>query len=172
MKRINGVLEKFLINLGAILFAIFIVAILLQVIARNYFKVSFFWVQEVALLTFIWSVFLGGAVAVRQRRHYVVELFARDKFPKLNVALDIFAGTATFILIYVFIYSGWVFTVMGLTRMSRALMIPMALFFLPFPVSGVFIALFNIENLMEDIKKYLRLRQGRDRDEPASLVDG
>lgn len=48
----------------------------------------------------------------------------------------------------------------------------MALFFLPFPVSGVFIALFNIENLMEDIKKYLRLRQGGDRDEPAGLIDG
>ncbi len=119
-----------------------------------------FWTQEVALLTFIWSVFLGGAVAVRQRKHYIVELISPEKFPKVALFLDIFANLASFILIYVFIYSGWTFVQMGFTRFSRVLLLPMAYFFMPFPVSGFFMALFNIEILVDDFRKFKILLQG------------
>ncbi len=172
MKKINSFFEKALLNLGIVLFIIFIAAVFMQVIARNYLKISMFWTQDVALLTFIWSVFLGGAVAVRQRKHYVVELFSYETFPKLNVVLDIFAGLVTFVLIYVFVYSGWAFTLMGASRMSRVLMMPMAYFFLAFPVSGLFIALFNIENLINDIKKLSKLSKRGDQDESASVING
>lgn len=153
MERINKFLEKTLIKIGVGLFIIFIAVVFLQVIARNYLKLSMFWTQEIALLSFIWSVFLGGAIAVRQRKHYIVEIISPEKFPKVSLFLDIFASLISFIVIYVFLYSGLIFVQMGMTRYSRVLLLPMAYFFMPFPVAGFFMTLFNIENIIEDIRR-------------------
>lgn len=171
MKRINDVLEKILIYIGITLFAIFILVVFLQVLSRNFLRVSMFWTQEVALLSFIWSVFFGGAVALRQRKHYVTEIFP-SRMVRLNMILDLFADLAVFILIYVFIISGWNFTMMGFTRLSRVLLIPQAYFFFPFPISGLFMFLFGIENLMEDLQRAIKIFGGGENHEPTGPTNG
>lgn len=148
-----------MIYTGIVLFAVFILIVFLQVLSRNFFRISLFWTQEIALLSFIWSVFLGGAVAVRQRKHYVTEIFP-SHLVRINLILDLFADLVIFILIYVFIVSGWNFSMMGFTRLSRVLLIPQAYFFFPFPVSGFFMLLFGIENLLEDLKKTITTLTG------------
>lgn len=156
LRRVNDVLQRTLTVVGIILFAIFIAVVFLQVISRNYLRISMLWIQEAALFCFIWSVFLGGAIAVRQRQHYIVEIFPAG-MARLNLFLDLFADLALFGMVYILLPIGLQFTQLGINRLSRVLLVPQAYFFAAFPVSGACILLFGIENLIDDIR---RLRAG------------
>lgn len=115
-------------------------------------KVPILWSTEISLMTFIWTVFLGAAIAVRKRRHYIVEIFPEQNFRTLNIVLDIIADIAIFGIIYVMIFNGYTFAKMGLTRYSTSLSLPQTYFFACIPVSGLAMAFFGVELLIKDIK--------------------
>lgn len=135
--------------IGFLLLSIFIIVVLVKVVARNYLSVPMLWADEVAVICFIWTVFLGAAVAVRYKRHYTVDL-APNKI-KLNLSLDIIAHIIVLSFIYVMIFHGYTFMVMGFSRLSTALTIPLAYTFAAIPVSGLFMFFFTAEQLIKDI---------------------
>ncbi len=55
--------------------AIMVAVVFAQVVARYGFNRSFGWADEIGRLAFVWSVFLGVAVAVRARGHIAIRLF-------------------------------------------------------------------------------------------------
>lgn len=154
MRIINNVLEKILMFLAGLLFAAFILTVLYQVIARNYLKISVSWTDEVAMACFVWSVFIGAAVALRKRRHYVVDVFP-SRFLIIQRVLRLFGSLACLPVIYVLIVHGNVLVDMGWNRRSVALGTPMAYIFAALPVAGIAMLLFSIETIREDIMMLL-----------------
>ncbi len=149
--KVNHYIEKVLMGVGVALFTVFVFVVFAQVVARNIFSASIIWTQEVALFCFIWSVFLGGAIAIRQKKHYIVELFP-ERYKRVNAFLDVFAGLMVFLLIYVFVTAGYEFAIMGLRRTTQ--MGTLLIYYSSvFPVSGIFMFLFGLEVLIHDIKK-------------------
>lgn len=163
MRRINDLIERLFLIVAGSLFALFIVTILYQVVARNYLKISVSWTDEIAMACFIWSVFLGAAVALRQRQHYVIELLPKQ-FVTTNRTLRLFGGLACLPLIYVLVVHGQVLTNMGWNRRSVSLGTPMAYVFMVMPISGLAMLLFSLEVLRED----LRVLRSGDRSPPAT----
>lgn len=150
MRRINNVIEKALTFVASSLFAGFILTVLYQVVARNYLKISVSWTDEVAMAFFVWSVFLGAAIAVRRRSHYVVDVFP-SRFVITQRALRLFGNVACLPVIYVLIVHGNVLVDMGWSRRSVALGTPMAYMFAAIPVAGLAMLLFSFEIIMDDI---------------------
>jgi TRAP-type C4-dicarboxylate transport system permease small subunit len=151
MRLLNDVLHRLFLVLGGTLFAVFIAVIFYQVVARNYLKVSAVWTDEVALVCFVWSVFLGAAVALRKRVHYVVEILPQ-RFVTANNALRLFASVLMLAFVYVLVVHGWTYTTMGMRRFSVSTGIPLAYVFAAIPVSGIAMVSFSIENIIEDIR--------------------
>lgn len=151
LRRINDAIEMVLLNVAAMLFALFIALVFLQVIARNYLALSLLWTDEVALLCFVWTVLFGAAVAVRRRLHYVVEVLPQ-RFSRVNLLLQLFAGLLCLVLIYVMIVPGYTFADMGWRRYSIALRMPLFYLFISFPISGAAMALFTLEVFLEDVR--------------------
>lgn len=164
MRAINDLIERAFMIVAGVLFAIFIATIFYQVMARNYLSISVNWTDEVALLCFVWSVFLGAAVALRRQAHYVVELLP-ERFITANNALRLFGSLACLPVIYVLMVHGQIFTEMGLRRASVSLGIPLAYVFAAIPMSGLAMALFSVEVIRDDLR---RLRSG----EPAGTPQG
>jgi TRAP-type C4-dicarboxylate transport system permease small subunit len=52
-----------------------IAAVTAEVIFRYLLASSLFWVEEAAMIAFIWITFLGAAVATKARRHIVIQTF-------------------------------------------------------------------------------------------------
>lgn len=150
LKLINDTIQRVFTYISVLLLSAFTVIVFMQVIMRNYFKIPVLWAQDAALACFLWSVFLGAAIGLRRRRHYIVELFP-DRFIRTNKVLDLFADLIILIIIYIFIVNGFRFAQMGLTRISTSLGIPQVYFFASIPVSGVAMLLFNIENILKNI---------------------
>ena len=157
LKKVNDRIEQSLLTIGFLLLGTFIVVVLLKVVIRNFFHVPMMWADEVAVLCFIWTVFLGAAIAVRRKIHYTVDL-APNKI-KMNLVFDLFAHIIVLSLIYVMIVHGYSFTKMGLSRFSTVLTIPLSYTFVAIPVSGCFMFLFTIEQFINDWKTLQRLRR-------------
>ncbi|RNA70138.1 TRAP transporter small permease [Alteribacter keqinensis] len=155
IKTFNDWVEKGLISLSVLLFIIYISLILLQVVSRNYLHLPVLWAQEVAIFCFLWTIFLGAAIGLRQRRHYLVEAFPK-KMEKTNHSLSLVAHVLILFFVYVLIIGGYDFARMGLTRLSNALEIPQAYLFASIPVSGLVMFLFIIELISNDLRALFR----------------
>jgi len=155
LRRINNAIEMVLLNAAAVLFALFIALVFLQVIARNYLKLSLLWIDEVALLCFVWSVLFGAAVAVRRRLHYVVEVLP-PSFVRINLILQLVAAILCLGLIYVMIVPGYTFADMGWRRASIALRMPLFYLFISFPIAGIAMAVFSLEVILDDMRTLRR----------------
>lgn len=151
LTRVNDVIERFLLTVSILLLTAFIAVVFLQVLARNYLKIAVLWSDEVAVMAFVWSVFLGAAVAVRRGLHYVVEIFPTN-WVRTNAVLRVFAGLMAAWFIYVMVRYGWRFSIMGLSRFSTAIAIPRFYYFVAVPISGAAMVLFQLEVLWRDLR--------------------
>lgn len=158
LEKINDLIEKISLTVGFILLSTFIIVVLAKVVVRNYLKIPMMWADEVAVICFIWTVFLGAAVAVRHKLHYTVDL-APSKV-KLNLSLDIVSHLIVLSLIYVMVFHGYSFMLMGLSRFSTVLSLPLAYTFAAIPVSGLFMFFFTVEQFIKDVKKFRLLSKG------------
>ena len=68
---------------------------------------------------------------------------------------------AGIIFFYVLIRYGYDYTIMGLKRMSTAINIPQAYFFMCIPLSGCFMMWYTILDIVSDVKKMVLLVNGK-----------
>src|SRR5918995_7310052 len=60
---------------GMFLIALMVVTITVQVVTRYVFGQPLVWVEELATYSFIWSVFLGAALGLKEMRQIRIETF-------------------------------------------------------------------------------------------------
>ncbi|GAA0224765.1 TRAP transporter small permease [Marinomonas primoryensis] len=69
MQILTKFIARLQITLGVLLLVIFLASTLTQVVTR-YLGISVLWTEEVAVNSFIWAMFLGAAVMVRENKHF------------------------------------------------------------------------------------------------------
>jgi TRAP-type C4-dicarboxylate transport system permease small subunit len=128
---------------------ILIVTVALLVAARYLpFVPRWLWPLEVANWAMIWMVFIGASLAVRENKHFNVDLFmgktpSRGILTFLKVVYYIFVGFVTL----TFIVFGYGFVVRwAMIQTSEVLMINMAFLYVSVPVAGLLWLLFLVED--------------------------
>ena len=97
MKALRFIDRWFEESVITVLMGYFVLATILQVVARLVLKVPAAWTEETSRYAFIWMTFIGSAVAVKQARHVRVDLLdTYIKNPKIKTALFWF-GTLAFL---------------------------------------------------------------------------
>lgn len=156
VKVFSDLIEKVCEGIGTLSVAAFVVIISLQVVCRNFLKIPMVWANDISVVCFVWAVFLGSAIAVRHRAHYVLA-FLPDRFEKSNCLLDIISNIAGIIFFYVMIRYGTVYTIMGMKRLSTAINIPQAYFFMCIPLSGCFMMWYTLIHMVNDVRRMISL---------------
>lgn len=81
-------LNRMVILIIVPLFTIMSIVTLIQVLFRYVFKLPLSWTEELARFLFVWVVFLGSAVSVKELGHVGVEYFvSRLSFNKRRLLL-------------------------------------------------------------------------------------
>lgn len=80
-KFLKLVLGNFEVALSAAFLTVTVLVVIINVILRYGFKSGLFWVEEVATVSFIWSVFVGAAAAYRHKMHIGIDLIT-SLFPE------------------------------------------------------------------------------------------
>ena len=151
ISSISNFIEWLCKAIGGISVGAFVIVISIQVIFRNLLKLPLIWANDIAVVLFVWSVFFGSAIAVRHRKHYVLE-FIPQKFKKTNCFLDLVGDISGFLFFSFLVGEGYKYTIMGLSRLSPSIGLPQAYFFMCIPLSGLFMLWFNMGIFVSDLK--------------------
>ncbi|MCK5671901.1 MAG: TRAP transporter small permease, partial [Spirochaetales bacterium] len=73
----NNIFQHFEVLLSGLFLSITVLVVILNVILRYVFHGGFFWVEEVATASFIWSVFIGAAAAYKHKMHIGIDLITK-----------------------------------------------------------------------------------------------
>lgn len=114
------------------------------------------WGEEIILTLMAYMAVLSAALAIRRKAH--IRMTAFDKYlpEKLVIFLDILSDIAVLVLAVIMIVIGWRYalqigskgTYISMPTVSRFWM------YLPIPVAGIAMFIFQIEVLLNNIKRF------------------
>lgn len=132
-----GAVERWL---GVALIALIVVAITVQVFTRYALSLPIAWVEESATYAFIWMVFIGASLGLKEGRHIVIETFGKRLAPRAAAALHVVIWSLVLVMLVVLVMQGW--KVMGVEARSMSISLPvdvprMWFYSVPLTVSAV-----------------------------------
>lgn len=153
MKKILDWIQKIQSAAGAIFLTIFLVTVIIQMFTR-YAGISALWTEEVAMYSFIWSVFIGASVMIRERQHFAfTALTDKIKSEKGKHILNIVISTFMIAFNSVMFYYGvlitkkfWNYKWISLPSVQRG---PT---WLCLPICAALSILFLLEIIIGDVK--------------------
>ena len=130
-----------------LLIAVLITAV--QVFSRFVFNFSFSWSQEILMISFVWFVLFGAALAVKHREHLKIDLI--EKLPaQLKLVFKIIEMTVIFAFIVVFVYYGILLIQDNFKSGQTVGFIPLkvAYVYMAIPVSGLCMLYYTVKDLV------------------------
>lgn len=133
---------------GGALFAGFIVTVVAQVLFRNLTRANaLLWTTELATLFFIWSVFIGSALAVRSGRHYTLDVVPAA-WPAVRKAAQWIGVAGVGAGAWVLFSAGFGFLSTAARGVAIQLGLSQAWFYLAIPASAAAMLLFVGERVL------------------------
>src|SRR6266516_6679523 len=118
------------------------------------------WLQEVTSTLFIYAIFIGTAVATRRNDHLYLTAVSEAMHGRSRLIVEILIRLVVLTVAGCLIYYGYVNYLRGFGSFRLPSNTPIASLYAAIPLSGVLIALFTIEQLVNGI------RNGFDHPEP------
>ncbi len=138
--------EKFILFILAIILAIMVIALFLQVILRYLFKSATPWAEELARYAFIWLSMLGATVAMRRGRHMNMDYFVNLLPQNIGKITNIVAHILIIFFLAVVTYYGIGLVIMTHKQLSSGMRIPMSYVYLSIPIGSMFMIMFIVES--------------------------
>lgn len=153
MNRVLGAINKVLQVVITLLFAVLIVPVTLQILARYTDLIPrYIWTEEIARFCFIWIIMIGAMIAVREESHFSVEVLPEPATRRGKGIARLVVHLAMLALALCFIWYGREFADQGLMQTSEIADLPMISIYIAWPLSGVIWTLFLLEKLNADIQ--------------------
>ncbi len=148
-----GILDRALKYLLTLLIIILTVSVFLQVLIRFVFKYPLPWTEEVSRIAFVYSIFVGATIAVREKTHLNIDVLL-VVLPKGAAWVITVLG-----LILVGIFLGFV-TWEGIAlvratgvQMTPVMQVPFQYLYLIVPASGALMLLYLVMALVDHLRK-------------------
>ncbi len=153
-KKILDSVFVWLLKLAMVLLVAMVALVFLNVVLRYGFSSGIHWSEEISLVIVIWFTFIAMALGVKESLHINVDILPK-KLPKAFFAvLDCIRDVLVIIIGGIMIYYGWKLTLNGARSFLPATHIPNSISYIVLPISGIFIGLYVMIHLYEDILKY------------------
>src|SRR5882672_5635621 len=118
------------------------------------------WLQEATSTLFIYAIFIGAAVATRRNDHLYLTAVSEAMHGTPRLIVEIMIRVVVLAVAGVLIYYGYINYLRGFGSFRLPSNTPIASLYAAIPLSGVLIALFTVEQLVNGI------RNGFDHPEP------
>ena len=131
----------------ALFLTVIVLSVVGQVFTRYVLLSPLIWTEEASIFALSWLVLLGTSLGVRNGTHLVCDFLPSEMPRLLKTSLAIFGYTMTGVMALVFIWYGYQFSVLGLSRFSYSTGLPMVYLYAAMPIAGILIVLFLIEKI-------------------------
>lgn len=150
MQKIDALIGKSLEVIITVCLSITVLITFLQVLFRYVFNISSAWAQEVLMISFIFSVFFGAALALRNNEHLQVDLL--DKSPeKVRKTAKVLEMLIVGVMIIVLIIYGGILVQDNFEsgKIVGILPIKMAYVYMVLPISGGFMLYYHLKQVIK-----------------------
>jgi TRAP-type C4-dicarboxylate transport system permease small subunit len=125
------------------------------------------WLQEVTSAFFIYGIFTGAAVATRRNDHLYLTAVAEAMHGRSRLVVEVMVRAVMLAVALCLIYFGYINFLRGFGSFRMPSMTPIASLYVAIPISGVLIALFTVEQLVNGCKNGF---EHPEEPEPESLI--
>ena len=129
------------------------------------------WLQEVTSTLFIYAIFIGAAVATRRNDHLYLTAISEALHGTPRLIVEIIIRTVVLGVAFCLIWFGYINYLRGFGSFRLPSGTPIASLYAVIPLSGVLIALFTIEQLVNGIRNGFDHPEPPDEDLPIPPVD-
>lgn len=138
----------------AILLGFLIVSLFAQVVSRYLFNFPIMWTDEIGRYTYIWIVYLGSAVAFKNRGHLIVDVFTQKMPYRIQYYLNLFFHIVIILFLFLVFSFGLQYTKnnMGNPAYSTSI-ISLGIAYASVPVGALLMITNIIRTIFEDSKK-------------------
>ena len=106
------------------------------------------WLQEVTSTFFVYGVFIGAAAATRRNDHLYLSAITERMTCGLRLTVETFNRLVVLAVALCMVYFGYINFRQGFGSFRMPSMTPIASLYAAIPISGVLIALFTVEQLV------------------------
>jgi TRAP-type C4-dicarboxylate transport system permease small subunit len=150
--RAFDVLELGLMMLCGVLLFGFCATVTFDIVTRT-IGYPWLWLQEVTSTFYIYAIFTGTAVATRRNDHLYLTALSEAMHGTPRIVIEILIRCVVLGVAFCMIYFGYINYLRGFSSFRMPSMTPIASLYAAIPISGVLIALFTIEQLVNGIRK-------------------
>ncbi len=149
--RAFDVLEFGLMILCGLLLFGFVTTVIFDIVTRT-IGYPWLWLQEVTSTFFIYAIFTGTAVATRRNDHLYLTALSEAMHGTPRMAIEIVIRCVVLGVAICLIYFGYVNFLRGFSSFRMPSMTPIASLYAAIPISGMLVALFTVEQLVNGIR--------------------
>ena len=136
---------------AASLSAAFCLSVFLDIVTREIGH-PWLWLQEATSLSFTYGIFLGAAAATRRNDHLYLSAMTEAMHGQTRRFFEVFNRAVVLACGLAMLIWGVQNVVTGLGNLRMPSMIPLSWWFAAIPLSGAFIALFSIEQILQGLR--------------------
>src|SRR6476469_11254009 len=160
-RALDGLETVLMLCCGLLLFG-FCSTVIFDIVTREIGR-PWLWLQEVTSTFFIYAIFTGAAVAIRRNDHLYLTAISEAMHGTPRLIVEIIIRIAVLGVAFVLIWFGYLNYLRGFGSFRLPSGTPIASLYAAIPLSGVLIALFTVEQLVNGI------RNGFDHPEPPEI---
>lgn len=158
MRQIRKILNRALNVLAGGSFLIMTVLTCWQVFTRYILGNPSSWSEELVSYLFAWMALLGASLVVGERGHMNIPLLVEKASLPMRKALSIFMEIiAALFAGIILVYGGLQITDLAMAQMTSSLGVPIGVFYIVLPLSGVLNIIYCVLNIVEIITGEIRL---------------
>ncbi len=150
--RAFDVLEMILMIICGVLLFSFSTTVMFDIVTRTIGH-PWLWLQEVTQTFFIYGIFIGAAVATRRNDHLYLTAVAEALHGTPRLVAELVIRLVVLTVAVFLIYFGYVNFRRGFSSFRMPSMTPIASLYAAIPISGILIALFTIEQMVNGWRK-------------------
>jgi len=145
-------LDRLLKYLLTFLVGLFTVSVFLQVLIRFVFKYPLPWTEEVSRIAFVYTIFIGATIAVREKAHLNVDFLLVALPPKVSQVVKLL-GTALVAVFLIFVtWQGIQFVRATGVQVTPVMQVPFRYLDLVLPTCGGLMLLYLILGAIDDLR--------------------
>ena len=151
MKTISAFLGKIISHCLFVLMALLVAVTFFQVLCRFVFMFPAVWTEEVARMSFVWLIFLGAAIGVKEGTHLVLDMLASAVGPRLRRTMQIAILALIIGLSGIILYAGGSYCWRSRGKTTVTMPVPANVIYAVIPLSATLMIFFGVEKLREKL---------------------
>lgn len=151
MDKVSRLIGKVIENSLLLLMTVLVAVTFMQVLARFVFKVPISWSQELVKLCFVWVIFLGSAIAVKEGTHLTLDMLTSVLPDRVRRIIRIGILLLMTVCAGILLYGGGRYCVNCASKTMITLPLPANVQYISMPLAALVMIWYLLEKLKEEI---------------------